>query len=145
MKTFSNKDLCRLVYRSESRIAHSDVAGLDAIFRVSIANNRRDGITGCLALPDGKFVQVIEGEQTRVGELLGRIRADTRHENLTVLGEWAIRNRLFTGWAMARPDPAPLQEQAFRIVTETGSGAQVTAILSALMDQTEKLLGVGNW
>jgi hypothetical protein len=30
---------------------------------------------------------------------------------------------------MARPDPEPLSNQAFRIVTEDGSGVQVTGIL----------------
>ncbi len=44
-------------------------------------------------------------------------------------GEGTITARLFSGWAMARPDPEPLSRQAFRIVTEDGSGVQVTGIL----------------
>lgn len=123
------KDLCRLVYRSDSRIDHNDGAALNGIFRTSVKNNLRDRITGALALPDGKFVQVIEGRKRDLEALMVRIRADDRHCNVAVLGDWSIAARLFEGWAMARPDPEPLGEQAFRIVTEDGSGVQVTSIL----------------
>ncbi|MGZ9114570.1 MAG: BLUF domain-containing protein [Brevundimonas sp.] len=123
------KKLKRLVYRSESLIDHDDTVALDAIFRVSVANNRRDRITGALAPPDGKFVQVIEGAAADVDDLMVRIRADTRHRRLAVLGEWPVTARLFAGWAMARPDPRPLSQQAFNIVTEDGSGVQVTDVL----------------
>ena len=127
-------DLCRLVYRSESRIDHNDDVALDGIFRVSVRNNLRDRITGALALPDGKFVQVIEGDKLDLVALMVRIRADDRHTNVVVLGEWPITARLFPGWAMARPDPEPLSRQAFRIITEDGSGVQVTGILLGMIE-----------
>lgn len=133
------KNLLRLVYRSDSCIAHEDVSRLDAIFKTSIRNNKRDGITGALALPDGTFVQVIEGDKGKVDLLMKRIRDDDRHESVTVLGEWAIQARLFRGWDMARPDPTPLTQQSFRIITEDGSGAQVTTILLDLMSKAEHL------
>lgn len=132
-------DLHRLVYRSESCISHDDVAGLDAIFRTSVPNNRRDGITGALALPDGKFVQAIEGSAARLADLMARLRADSRHQNMTTLGEWPISARLFAGWAMARPDPTPLAGQEFSIVTHDGSGAQVTGVLLSIMTEPDRL------
>lgn len=132
-------DLHRLVYRSDSCISHDDVAGLDAIFRASVPNNRRDGITGALALPDGKFVQAIEGSAARLADLMSRLRADPRHENMITLGEWPISARLFGGWAMARPDPTPLDQQEFRIVTQDGSGAQVTGVLISMMAEPDRL------
>lgn len=128
-------NLKRLVYRSESLIDHDDSAALDAIFRVSLTNNRRDGITGALALPDGKFVQVIEGSGRNVEALMARIRADGRHDDLSILGEWAITARLFPDWAMARPDSTPLSQQAFNICTEDGSGVQVTGILLGMTER----------
>ena len=133
------KLLTRLVYRSESCISHDDVPALNAIFRTSSQNNSRYGITGCLALPDGKFVQVLEGDKPGIDRLMERIVADDRHENVAVLGEWPIEARLFAGWAMARPDPTPLGKQSFRIVTEDGSGAQVTGILLGLMGREDHL------
>ena len=129
------KQLTRLVYRSKSCISHDDVAGLDAIFKISGPNNLSDDITGCLALPDGHFVQVLEGTRARVDSLMTRIFADTRHENVLVLGERRIRARLFPSWAMARPDPTPLSDQSFRIITQDGSGAQVTGILLGLLER----------
>lgn len=125
--------LKRLVYRSESLIDHNDVPALDAIFRVSQVNNKRDRITGALALPDGKFVQVVEGTEANLDALMVRIRADSRHEKLVVLGDWPVTARLFPAWAMARPDPTPLSQQAFNIVTEDGSGVQVTSVLLGMM------------
>ncbi len=129
------RKLRRLVYRSESLIDHGQSPALDAIFRTSVRNNRRDSITGALALPDGKFVQAIEGTSSDIEGLMVRLRADSRHENLVVLGEWPIGARLFPGWAMARPDPTPLSDQAFRIVTEDGSGVQVTGILLGMTQE----------
>ena len=136
------KELSRIVYRSLARIRHDDVAGRDHIFRISIANNRRDGITGCLAQPDGHFVQVIEGQKSKVDLLVARIKADPRHEEVTVLGEWTVRQRLFIGWAMARPDPTPMSAQAFRVCTQQGSGVQVTSVLLGLMGPGDHLYSV---
>lgn len=126
--------LYRCVYRSDSLIDHQDVVALDSIFTTSTRNNRRDRLTGALALPDGKFVQVIEGKRALVDALMLRLRGDDRHENVTVLGEWAVRARLFAGWSMARPDVRRLDAQEFRIVTEAGSGAAVTAVLIAIAE-----------
>lgn len=131
------KSLTRLVYRSHSCISHDDTPALDAIFKVSVRNNARDRITGALALPDGKFVQTIEGETQVLDALMERLHADPRHEDLTVLGRWPISARLFGGWAMARPDPTPLTDQAFRIMTEVGSGAQVVGLLVNMTQHAE--------
>tara|TARA_R110000764_G_scaffold50814_1_gene111559 strand:- start:31 stop:462 length:432 start_codon:yes stop_codon:yes gene_type:complete len=132
------KSLTRLVYRSDSCISHDDTAALDEIFRVSLRNNARDGLTGALALPDGKFIQAIEGEQAPLEALMARLQADDRHTNITMLGSWPITARLFRGWAMARPDPTPLGEQAFRIATDVGSGAQVAGLLIDLVETAPK-------
>ena len=77
-------------------------------------------------LVDTKFVQVLEGAEDKLSRLMQCIQADDRHERVTILGEWPIKDRLFSGWGMARPDPTTLSEQAFRIVTESGTGAKVT-------------------
>lgn len=105
-----------------------------AIFDISTRNNRRDRITGALALPDGKFVQALEGTGPAIDGLMGRLRGDDRHAGIVVLGEWDISARLFEGWAMAAPDPTPLDNQSFRIMTENGSGAQVAGLLLSLTD-----------
>lgn len=125
--------LYRLVYRSESNISHGDRGALNRIFETSIRNNRRDGVTGALALPDGKFVQALEGGRGVLDALMVRLHNDDRHSGIVVLGEWPVTARLFPGWAMAHPDPTPLSDQSFRIITTNGSGAQVTGLLLHLM------------
>lgn len=37
---------------------------------------------------------------------------------------------------MARPDLRPLAQQSLRLINEKGSGAQVTALLLALMEKS---------
>lgn len=78
------EELHRLVYRSRARIDHNDVVGRDAIFKSALAHNRRHEITGCLAQPDGHFVQVIEGPKHEVDALMKRIRGDERHAQVTI-------------------------------------------------------------
>jgi hypothetical protein len=61
---------------------------------------------------------------------------------MTVLGEWIVSGRLFSGWAMARPDPTPLNQQAFKHCTVDGSGVQVTSALLMLMGPGDHLYAV---
>jgi hypothetical protein len=138
------KTLTRLVYRSESCISHDDTPALDAIFDVSLKNNARNHLTGALALPDGKFVQVIEGTRAAVDALMARLGADDRHSDINILGQWTVTARLFGNWSMARPDPEPLSAQSFRIITEVGSGAQVVGLLINMIDEArqDSLFGV---
>lgn len=127
------KSLVRTVYRSRSTLHPDNVEELDKIYKASIKNNLKSRLTGCLAHPDGHFVQIIEGEPGHVAALIDRLRADSRHADLEILGEWKAGARLFPAWAMARPDLRPLADQSFRLIDEEGSGAQVTAILLALV------------
>lgn len=132
----------RLVYRSKSLVAPDDTATVKDIFEASRRNNKRDRITGCLAQPDGHFVQVIEGSGAQVDALMGRISADPRHKDIAILGRWPAPGRLFDAWIMARPDNTPLHEQSFRIINETGTGAQVVSALLGLTERPESLYGI---
>lgn len=64
---------------------------------------------------------------------MDRLRGDDRHTDIEVLGEWKAGSRLFSAWAMARPDLRPLADQSFRLINEEGSGSQITAILLGLV------------
>ncbi|MBB5745178.1 BLUF domain-containing protein [Brevundimonas variabilis] len=129
-------ELLRVVYRSRSTLHPDNVEELDKIFRAAHKNNRRDKLTGCLAHPDGHFVQVIEGEKSKVQSLMGRLALDERHADMATIGQWLTPSRLFTGWTMARPDLAPLHQQSLRIINDVGSGSQITAIMLALVEKS---------
>lgn len=131
------EQLKRIVYRSDTIISHEDHEALRKIFRISAYKNRRDDITGALPLPDGQFVQVIEGRQKAINGLMSCLSADNRHSNIVVLGNWPITVRLFSDWAMARPDTTPIDQQMFRIMAQAGAGAQVVGLLLNLVQNQD--------
>ena len=58
---------------------------LKELLHVSRANNERNRITGMLLYKNGHFMQVIEGEEARVTELMNIIKKDIRHKNVDIL------------------------------------------------------------
>ena len=101
----------RLVYCSKARGPTTSLLFISQIVGVSQRNNARDDLTGALAISDGWFLQVIEGLPHRVNNLLARLQADTRHEEIEILQRLPIRTRLFDDWTMAAaritPDLGP--------------------------------------
>lgn len=131
------KSLIRLVYRSRSTLPPDNAAELDKIFRTAVVNNKRHNLSGCLAHPDGHFVQVIEGEASAVDTLMESLIVDPRHTDVEILARWSTPARIFSRWAMARPDLRPLGDQPLRLINDQGTGAQITALLLDLVERGE--------
>ena len=123
-------------------MAPDDTTTVKAIFEVSRRNNKRDRITGGLAQPDGHFTHVVEGPAVAIDALMARVAADPRHDDIVILGRWPAPGRLFEAWVMAIPDRTPLKEQSFRIINETGTGAQVVSVLLELTKRPGSLYGI---
>jgi hypothetical protein len=66
------------------------------------SNNARDGITGLLLYSEeeGRFMQVIEGEEPALRALFAHIERDYRHRDLLKLADGPIARRNFTTWTM---------------------------------------------
>ena len=62
--------------------------------------NLQLGITGVLFYHVGKFIQVIEGEEPNLREVMALIEADTRHRNLSYLIDVPVDQRGFSDWNM---------------------------------------------
>jgi Sensors of blue-light using FAD len=62
--------------------------------------NAEHKITGILLHFNGKFIQVLEGEESTVKKLYENISSDRRHKNLKVIFEKEIDKRQFDGWNM---------------------------------------------
>lgn len=93
----------RLIYRSKNRIPPADrKITLGAVFSKSRSNNKGKHITGALLVSGDWFAQVLEGNESLVRELYGKIEADARHDHITLLETRAAVNRIFSRWAMAR-------------------------------------------
>lgn len=94
-----------LVYVSQAR-KPMDAAALEAILVPSRKTNTALGVTGLLVYrysPDtdsGHFIQMLEGEESVVRGLYGKILRDPRHHTKLVLAEGDIPQRMFSDWAM---------------------------------------------
>lgn len=122
----------RLVYRSDAVDASEGPMDLSQIVALSVRNNGRRRITGALALHAGVFVQVLEGEPEALTALMAEIEVDPRHRNVRVLARWPVQAQLFIGWAMVLVDTRKLSPHLAKLLSQTGSGAQVTTVIADL-------------
>ena len=122
----------RLVYRSDVTPSSEAPMDLSEIVATSVRNNGRRRITGALAHHAGVFVQVLEGEPDALTALMQDIEADPRHRNLRVLARWPVQAQLFLGWAMVLVDTRKLSPHLSKLLSQTGSGAQVTGVIAEL-------------
>jgi len=122
----------RLVYRSDAVDASEGPTDLSDLVANSVRNNGRHRITGALALHAGVFVQVLEGEPEALTALMADIEVDPRHRNVRVLARWPVQAQLFIGWAMVLVDTRRLSPHLAKLLSQTGSGAQVTTVIADL-------------
>lgn len=116
--------LHRAIYVSDAvGDAATSLLVLVEILGESERNNRRDGLTGVLMRHAGRFLQLIEGPRGDVDRLLKRLRTDPRHENLRVLSDQNVSDRLFPKWPMALAQMTP---DAARLLND-GSLDQLSA------------------
>ncbi|MNL33010.1 Blue light- and temperature-regulated antirepressor YcgF [compost metagenome] len=89
-----------LVYISQAAedISYTDIR---EILSVSRKNNAQENITGLLIFRDGFFLQLLEGSESAVKNILGNIMMDDRNHSLRVLIEVEGGQRLFEDWQMA--------------------------------------------
>ncbi|QIL02772.1 BLUF domain-containing protein [Sphingomonas sinipercae] len=73
---------------------------LEEIHRTARDLNAIDGITGLLVFNGTRFLQVIEGSETAVNDLVARLRRDTRHSGVEIRDERTIQERSFPDWSM---------------------------------------------
>jgi hypothetical protein len=132
--------LVRLLYASRAARA-VDPEELDAILRKSRANNAKSGITGalCLCREGGLFVQVLEGSRQAVNSLYSRIVADPRHNEVTLLSYFEIRERRFAGWAMGQVNMARLNPALVLKYSPTATLDPFTVSGAASMSLFEEL------
>lgn len=92
-----------LIYSSSAVRLMSD-ADLAMIHADASVKNAAQGITGFLLYRGGNFMQMLEGEESVVRALFGRISRDPRHKDVYVLKEGTRPQRLFTSWSMGFVD-----------------------------------------
>jgi hypothetical protein len=77
-----------------------EAADLTAIHAKARELNALDGITGLLVFNGTHFLQIIEGSDEAIHDLLERLRLDRRHSAVEVRDERDIDARAFPDWSM---------------------------------------------
>lgn len=98
----------RIIYSSASSTP-MQLDDLEDILEQAQANNPAQRITGALVYADGFFLQILEGEKTRVEDLMQIIAKDLRHEHLRVLYAGHVWAPAFSDWSMAYVSATPEQ------------------------------------
>ena len=88
-------------YTSESLIPQDELQKtIESIVLDAQLRNISSGVTGILFYQDGHFVQLLEGYQSALQDLLTRIRRDPRHQDLRVFLDAQILDRNCAEWSM---------------------------------------------
>ena len=88
-----------LTYTSRARLDLSD-AELNDIHQTARHLNALDGITGLLLFDGARFLQIVEGADSAIDNLVERLRRDGRHSAFEVRDERHVERRSFTDWSM---------------------------------------------
>lgn len=76
----------------------------------AILNNTKIRITGAMTFDGNDFAQILEGEKSVVLELYEKIKADPRHDNITLIKGQDIKKRHYQKWAMKHLDSSNYDE-----------------------------------
>ena len=103
--------MIQISYLSRASEAMSAQALL-ALLMQSRKNNVARNLTGMLLYGNGTFLQVIEGDDAVVDQLVETISADPRHTTIQMLGRRPIERRQYSEWSMGfeRVTDAGLQQ-----------------------------------
>ena len=89
----------QLLYVSSATKALDDT-DLLVLLKAARKKNSALGINGMLLYKDGKFMQILEGDEATVRKLYAEISQDSRHQHLTLIFERACPKSVFSDWSM---------------------------------------------
>lgn len=84
-------------------------------------HNAKSDICGVLIINDGRFLQILEGEQEDLSSLMGKIQKDNRHKNVDILVDQSVETRSFDDWNMEvfdLSDKTSLNNESLKIITD---------------------------
>jgi hypothetical protein len=105
--------LSHLVYVSTASepMGEEDLA---ALLEQSRARNERNGITGMLLYKNGRFIQLLEGQEESVLKVFDSIRRDERHHDVELLWLRYALYREFPDWTMGFQNVDELDPETLR-------------------------------
>jgi hypothetical protein len=75
------------------------------------------GVTGALLFIEGYFIQVLEGDELIVRDLMASIAADVRHTRLKIIMEVSQEERDFSGLAMGAVSLKRLNSNDIKVIS----------------------------
>jgi hypothetical protein len=119
----------QLVYISTSRSEVPSLTEVESILSASRRNNARDGLTGLLIVGGRRFLQVLEGPESRLADAYARIKRDPRHFAIVELSRKPIAKPSFPDWHMGyeagQGDLGELVYQLTSMINEPSLQAQL--------------------
>ncbi|HNP29314.1 MAG TPA: phosphate-starvation-inducible PsiE family protein [Nitrospirales bacterium] len=91
--------MIQITYLSSATRAMSQ-GDLEDILKTARENNARLGITGMLLYGNKTFIQILEGEEGVVDELVKTIKRDPRHTNVQIVKKKPIDQHEYADWSM---------------------------------------------
>lgn len=88
-----------VTYTSRARLDLTDEE-LGDIHQTARHLNALDGVTGLLLFDGSRFLQIIEGSQAAIDNLVERLREDPRHSSFEIRDEQFVERRSFGDWSM---------------------------------------------
>jgi hypothetical protein len=88
-----------VTYTSLARL-DLQASDLEAIHRTAREQNALDGITGLLVFNGTHFLQIIEGAEDAIEDLVERLRKDPRHNGFEIRDRRQVDTRSFPDWSM---------------------------------------------
>jgi len=106
-----------IAYHSRNLIEQQSMdsaAEIHRLLKQARERNARLGITGALLFTEGRFVQVLEGDEAPVMGLIEDIKRDSRHCDIDVLPARLAPERCFSQWSMAFVGASPQAQNYYR-------------------------------
>jgi hypothetical protein len=91
--------LTSVTYTSLARLDLQS-SDLEDIHRTAREVNSLEGITGLLVFNGTHFLQIVEGSETAIDELVRRLRRDPRHTGFEIRDQRKVGARSFPDWSM---------------------------------------------
>ncbi len=88
-----------LTHTSRARLDLTD-EDLNDIHQTARHLNALDGVTGLLLFDGSRFLQIIEGAESAIDNLVERLRSDSRHSAFEIRDERYVERRSFADWSM---------------------------------------------
>lgn len=106
-----------MAYVSEYAGIASDIQDdLRQIEAVSKIRNQAHGVKGVLLYFDGRFLQLIEGDEASLRELYDHICRDPRHRSIQCLIDQHVEEPSFAEWNMDVFDIGPMETASMEVV-----------------------------